>query len=455
MKAGSRTKDDQINNKIQASIPTSNLSATDASFFSPLLHSSKLFYLFIGILASIVSFAIYAFSTQFQEGLIVTGLREPIFWGLYMSNFVFFIGISHAGTLISAILRLAQAEWRRPIVRMAESITVMAIMVGALFPIIDMGRPDRVVNVLFLGRIQSPILWDFLSIATYLTGSLIYLYLPLIPDIAEARDKLTDASKIKKWLYKKLALGWTGTKAQKKRLNRGIGVMAIIIVPVAVSVHTVVSWAFAMNLRVGWHTPLFGPYFVGGAIFSGIAAIIVVMFVFRKVYHLENYIKYVHFKNLAFLLLTLNIVMIYFVMNEFLVNFYGGEILELYWLNLFFNGTFTVPYFTYVAISLIIPAIIISFPRTRTINGIVFASLLVVFGMWLERFLLVVPTLATPIMPYPEGIYIPSWVEWSITAGAFAFFIMAYSIFTRIFPIISKYEIAEGEEKNEKNKEKN
>lgn len=455
MKTGSRTKDNRIDNNIQASSPTSNLSAADASFFSPLLHSSKLFYLFIGVLASIVSFAVYAFSTQFQEGLIVTGLREPIFWGLYMSNFVFFIGISHAGTLISAILRLAQAEWRRPIVRMAESITVMAIMVGALFPIIDMGRPDRVVNVIFLGRIQSPILWDFLSIATYLTGSLIYLYLPLIPDIAEARDKLTNASGFKKWLYKKLAIGWTGTKAQKKRLNKGIRVMAIIIVPVAVSVHTVVSWAFAMNLRVGWHTPLFGPYFVAGAIFSGIGAIIVVMFIFRKVYHLENYIKYVHFKNLGFMLLTLNIIMIYFVMNEFLVNFYGGEVLELYWLNLFFNGTFTVPYFTYVAISLIIPAIIISFPRTRTINGIVFASLLVVSGMWLERFLLVVPTLATPIMPYPEGVYIPSWVEWSITAGAFAFFIMAYSIFTRFFPIISRYEIEEGEEKNVKIKEKN
>lgn len=448
MKVSDKSKDSPP--IVKAITPAGRFSAADAIFFNPLISSGKLYYLFLGTLASIVGIAVYAYYIQLQYGLIVTGLREPVFWGLYMSNFVFFIGISHAGTLISAILRLSHAEWRRPITRMAESITVMAIMVGALFPLIDLGRPDRIINVFLLGRIQSPILWDFISIAIYLMGSLTYLYLPLIPDIAELRDKLTDVSRVRRWIYKTLALGWTGAPAQKKRLERAISVMAIIIVPVAVSVHTVVSWAFAMNLRVGWHTAIFGPYFVGGAIYSGIAVLIVAMWVFRRTFHLQEYLTIKHFKYLAYLLVTLNIVMIYFTINEHLLGYYGGEVVELHWLTLLWNGQFSPLFYPMIGITLIAPAIIIAIPKTRTINGIAFASVLVAIGMWLERFLIVVPTLSTPIMPYPDGLYTPSWVEWAITAGAFAGFILAYAIFVKFFPILSRWEISEGAEKNHK-----
>ncbi len=447
MKTPDKSKD--VPSRIKEAVtPTAVSSNADSIFFDSLISSGKLYYLIVGTLATIVGIAIYAYYTQIQSGLIVTGLREPIFWGLYLSNFIFFIGISHAGTLISAILRLSHAEWRRPITRMAESITVMAIMVGALFPLIDLGRPDRLLNVFLLGRIQSPIVWDFISITTYLTGSTIYLYLPLIPDIAELRDKMTNASRFKRWIYKTLSLGWTGTPEQKRRLQRGISAMAIIIVPVAVSVHTVVSWAFSMHFRAGWHTAIFGPYFVGGAIYSGIAVIIVAMGIFRRAYHLEQYLTLNHFKNLGYLLLTLNIVMIYFTISEFLTKFYTGEVEDIQWLNLFLYGTFSTPFLTMVAITMIAPALIIAIPKTRTIKGIIFASTLVAIGMWLERYLIVVPTLAEPIMPYPEGIYTPTWVEWAITAGAFAGFMLLYTLFSKFFPVISRWEISEGAEEN-------
>src|SRR3989304_2551250 len=194
----------------------------DRVLLEPLLRSSKTYYLFVSALISIIALGVYAYYTQLVEGLEVTGMRDAVSWGLYISNFVFFIGISHAGTLISAILRVTGADWRRPVTRLAEAITVMALLVGALFPIFDLGRPDRVIHLLLYGRIQSPIIWDMISITTYLTGSMIYLYLPLIPDIATCRDRLTDVSTWRKKLYNTLSLGWTGTEQQKARLEKAI-----------------------------------------------------------------------------------------------------------------------------------------------------------------------------------------------------------------------------------------
>ncbi len=395
----------------------------------------------------IVGWGIYAYSVQLRDGLVVTGMREPVLWGLYISNFVFFIGISHAGTLISAILRLSGAEWRRPITRMAEAITVMAISVGALFPIIDLGRPDRIINVFVYGRIQSPILWDFISIFTYLAGSFVYLYLPLIPDIAECRDSLRSASRLKRFLYSKLAIGWRGTESQKARLEKGIKAMAIIIVPVAVSVHTVVSWIFAMTLRVGWHSTMLGPYFVTGAIFSGIASIIIVMAIFRRMYHLEEYIKPVHFRNLGFLLLVLDFALLYFTIGEYLTALYGGQSSEISWMGLLFTGQFSQYFWPMMISAFILPALLIMAPWTRNIKGIVFAAILVDVGMWVERFLIVVPSLTVPQIPGAQGVqglYTPTWVEWSITAAAFAGFMLAFAIFSKIFPVVSHWEISEG-----------
>ena len=408
----------------------------------PLTHTSRAWYLWVGTLALVVAWGFYAYSVQLQRGLAATGMRDVVIWGLYITNFVFFIGISHAGTLISAILRVTHAEWRRPITRMAEAITVVALMIGGLMPIIDLGRPDRIPHLILYGRIESPIVWDMLSITTYLTGSLIYLYLPLIPDFALARDRLKGSLRGK--IYSLLSLNWHGTPEQRRRLERGIGIMMLIIIPIAVSVHTVVSWIFGMTLRAGWDSTVFGPYFVVGAIFSGTAAIITVMYIFRRIYHLEEYITEKQFRYLGYLLLALGVIYLYFTVAEYLTTGYKLTEGDKPLLQELMLGRYALPFWGF-AIARKSRAIVLSaLPRTRTIPLIVFASVLVNIGMWLKRFVIVVPSLAVPLMPYEWGAYAPTWVELSITAAAFAGFALIFTLFAKVFPIISVWEVQEG-----------
>ncbi|MFQ5826860.1 MAG: NrfD/PsrC family molybdoenzyme membrane anchor subunit, partial [Dehalococcoidia bacterium] len=300
----------------------------DATLFRPLERPGIGFYIVVLLLLSIVAWAFRAYIHQVVNGLGVTGMNRPVFWGIYITNFIFFIGISHAGTLISAILRVTKAGWRRPITRAAEAITVFALMVGPINVLIDLGRPDRLLHVFQFGRFQSPLLWDVVAIGTYFTGSMIYLYLPLIPDIAEVRDRLDIRSRRRRF-YELLSLGWTGTEEQKRRLNRAIAIMAVIIIPIAISVHTVVSWVLAMTIQPMWHSAIFGPYVVMGAIYSGIASIIIGMALLRKFFHLEDYLKPVHFSNLGVLLGAFTMLWLYFTLSEHLTVFYGDEPSEM------------------------------------------------------------------------------------------------------------------------------
>jgi Ni/Fe-hydrogenase subunit HybB-like protein len=406
----------------------------------PIQVSQRNFYITVIGLSAVVAWAFIAYFHQLRNGLGVTGLNRPVYWGFYITNFVFFIGISHAGTLISAILRIAHAEWRRSITRSAEVITVMVIFFGVASILMDLGRPDRILNIVKDGRFQSPLLWDVTSITIYLTASTVYLYLPLIPDIALLRDKVDK----RKWMYTVLALGWRGTPRQWHRLEKVISVMAILVIPVAVSVHTVVSYVFAMTVQPMWHSAIFGPYFVVGAIYSGIAALIVAMALIRWVYHLENYLKDVHFKNLGILLFVMTLLWTYFTFSEYLTTFYGAEPMhmQVFWSK--FSGEYRFEFWGMVICCLIIPVIFLSNRKMRTMKGMVFASLAITIGMWLERYIIVVPTLANPRLPYERGIYHPSWVELSLLAGCFAFFILLYVLFTKYFPIVSVWEIKEG-----------
>lgn len=215
----------------------------DAALFYSIEHTGPAFYWMVGILIAVIVFALYAYINQILAGLGVTGLAQPVSWGFYITNFVFFIGISHAGTLISAILRLSKAEWRRPITRMAEVITGIVLVIGGLHPILDLGQPGRMWNLVTSGRLQSPLLWDITSITAYFAASTVYLYLPLIPDIAILRDRGIKP----KWLYEFLSWGWTGTKRQQHVLNRAINILMIMVIPIAVSVHTVISYIFAIE----------------------------------------------------------------------------------------------------------------------------------------------------------------------------------------------------------------
>jgi len=414
------------------------MTASDQGIVAPVLTVGPAFRRWAVALGAVVVWAVIAWVYQLTHGLGATGLGRPVYWGLYITNFVFFIGVSHAGTLISAILRIVHAEWRRPITRMAEVITVLVLFFGVGNVLLDLGRPDRALTVLRHPHFTSPLLWDVSSITIYLTASTVYLYLPLIPDIALLRDR---TSGWRRRLYARLALGWSGTPRQWHRLERAIGVMAIVVIPIAVSVHTVVSWVFAMTIQPMWHSSIFGPYFVVGAIFSGIAAIITAMAIVRRVYRLEAWLTPIHFNNLGILLLVMACLWFYFTFAEHLTTWYGQEPTEIIVFNAKLYGRFAPYFWAMVLFCFLIPFPILANPRTRTVAGTVVASISVNIGMWLERFTIVIPSLSNPRAPIHTFVYAPSWVEWSLMAGCFAAFALLYMGFTKLFPIVSIWEL--------------
>jgi len=421
------------------------LDADEQRLLRPLVETSRGFYLVAGGLALITLWGLFAYYLQVRYGLGRTGLNRPEYWGIYIIDFVFFIGISHAGTLISAILRVSKAEWRRAITRSAEFITVLVLGFGAIQPIVDLGRPDRLLNVIFNAQMRSPLLWDVISIGLYFTASTIYLYIPMIPDLAIIRDSGIKAP----WLYRFLAAGYRGTPTQRARLERVIGVLAIAVIPIAVSVHTIIGWIFAMTLRPMWHSTIFGPYFVMGAIYSGIAAILIAMTILRRAYGFQRYLKEIHFDYMGRLLLLFSLLWFYFTFAEYLTAFYGGEPAEMrtFWAKV--AGPFAIPFWTMVATCFVIPLSLMSRRSMRTPRGTLMAGISVVIGMWLERFNIVVPTSVNPRWEMESvGRYFPSWVELSIMAGTFAGFILLYMLATKFFPIISIWEMKEGREQS-------
>jgi molybdopterin-containing oxidoreductase family membrane subunit len=421
------------------------MSADEQVLLRPLVDTSRGFYVVATLLAAITIWGIFSYYVQVRYGLGRTGLNRPSYWGIYIICFVFFIGISHAGTLISAILRVSKAEWRRSITRSAELITVLVIGFGAIQPILDLGRPDRVMNVVVHAQMLSPLLWDVISISLYFTACTIYLYVPLLPDLAVIRDSGIKAPR----LYRFLAAGYRDTPAQRARLERVIGVLSIIVIPIAVSVHTVIGWIFAMTLRPMWHSTIFGPYFVMGAIYSGIAAILVAMVVLRRAFGLQQYFKLIHFDYLGRLLLLFSLLWFYFTFAEYLTAFYGGEPGEMraFWAKL--TGPFAIPFWAMVLGCFFIPLALMSRQSMRTPRGTLIAGIAVMIGMWLERFNIVVPTSVNPRWEIESiGNYLPSWVELSIMAATFSGFILLYMIATKFVPIVSIWEIKEGREQS-------
>lgn len=419
----------------------------ERTVFAPLRRTSAAYYAFVAFLLAVLGWGLYAYLVQVRLGLGVTGMGDIVVWGFYLVNFVFFIGISHAGTLISAILRVTGAAWRTPITRMAELITVVAISIGAIMPIIDMGRPDRVVNMFTYGRFQSPLMWDIISITTYLIGSLVYFYLPLIPDLALMRDRLgREASTLKHRVYSILAVGWRNTPEQRRRLEKAIGMMAIAIIPIAISVHTVVAYVYSMMLRPGWDSTVFGIYFVMGAIFSGIASILIIMAIFRKLYHLEEYITERHFRNLSLLLVATLFIYLYLTIGEYVTLGYKLKVEEKHLLELLMLGKNAFWFWFFVVGGLVIPAILLVYRRGPVIPRILTAAVLINVSMWIKRFVIMIPTLQVPVMPYEFGSYTPTWVEWSITAAAFAAFMLIFAVAAKLIPLISIWEVAEENE---------
>ena len=415
----------------------------DAVLLQPIVATHSAFHYIALLLLGFGTLGLFAWMYQLRWGLGETGLNVPVYWGFYITNFVFFIGISHAGTLISAILRLSHAEWRRSITRAAEVITVLVLYFGVGSVVVDLGRPDRIFNVLRHPNMSSPLLWDVCSISIYLTASTIYLYLPLLPDIALLRDYAGKYT----WFYRFLALGWQGTERQWRWLDRGIAVMAVLVIPIAISVHTVVSWVFGMTVQPMWHSTIFGPYFVVGAIFSGIASIIIAMALIRRIYQLQGYMKPIHFDHLGTFLLVFALLWFYFTFAELLTTYYGNDPAHLVIFYSKLTGRYAPLFWTMIITCFLIPVGILGRRQTRTVTGTVLASLSVLVGMWLERFTIVVPTLSHPRVPWDKTFYYPTWVEIGITLGFGASFILLYMLFTKFFPIVSIWEIREGRER--------
>jgi molybdopterin-containing oxidoreductase family membrane subunit len=409
----------------------------------PLTRAGWPFWITVIPLSIIFLWSFFAFGWQYIWGLGVTGMGHPMSWTLYLVNFVFFIGISHAGTLISAILRITNAGWRTPITRAAEMVTVFALAAGPTNILFDLGRSARFYWVGLHAQFKSPLLWDFTCIMTYFITSVVFLYVLMIPDIAILRDRVTG----RRSFYKLLSLGWTGTERQEKVLRRAIGFLCIAVIPIAVSVHTVVSWVFGMQTQPMWHSTIFGPYFVTGAIYSGIATIILVAAILRRVYHLEQYLQPLHFNNMGLLLLTMTLLWFYFTFAEYLTTLYGGGTHELavFWVKI--TGKYSMMFWLMVLFCFVIPFPILAIKRTRTIWGTSIASISILIGMWLERYLIIIPTLSEPRLPYERGAYMPSWVEWSMMAGLSAGFILAIVLFSKFFPVISIWEMEKEKEK--------
>jgi molybdopterin-containing oxidoreductase family membrane subunit len=406
--------------------------------------------IWLAFLILVCGWGLFCFIYQLQHGLGATAMRNYVSWGLYIATFVFFIGISHSGTLVSGILRITKQPWRMPITRSAELMTFVSLLFGGIMPIIDLGRPDRLHHIVLFGRLQSPLIWDVICIGTYFVGSSMFLFLPMIPDMALCRDRLKGtASKFRLWIYEKLSLGWTGTPMQHKRLELTMTIMTIIIIPIAVSVHTVVAYIFAMTLRPGWDSTVFGPYFVAGALYSGSATVILAMAAFRKFYHLEKYITLKHFDLTGRIVLALTLIYAYMNLNEYWIPAYKMAVGEGRLLNDLFSGTYAKVFWILQFGTVLLPIIAMSFPAGRKPLPLIISCIIIVIGAWVKRYIIVVPTLLHPYMPIQEvpwdwAHYFPNWVEWSVTMGCFAGIFLVITLFAKLFPMMAIWEVEEG-----------
>jgi molybdopterin-containing oxidoreductase family membrane subunit len=411
----------------------------------------KLGKLWTIVLIMIVLLGSYFYVQQIRNGLGVTGLGNYHTWGVYISNFVFFVAISLVGSLISAILKLSNVKWQTPLTRISEMIAVAAIIFAAIVIIIDMGRPDRFMNVVLKARIQSPITWDVIVISTYFVISIILLYLPLVPDLALMRDKGTKERPWVQKMYRLLAINWKGSDEQKKILNSSIRVLSILIIPVAFGIHTVTSWLFATTFRPGWDSTNFGPYFVSGAFMVGAAAVICAMYLVRRQYGLEKYFSNDLFNKMGRLLVLLSLVYFYFNINEYLTPAYKMKAKEMGHLQALFTGEYATMFWSTQVLGMLVPIIVLVFRRGRRPVPMFIISIMVIVGAWFKRFLIVVPTLSHPLittemLPDSALHYVPTFAELSITAATLAGALLILTILIRYFPVVPIVETLEEKE---------
>lgn len=400
-------------------------------------------------LAAITAFSIGAVlaAQMFMTGLGVLGLNQPSGWGVFIVNFVFWIGIGHAGTLISAILFLFRQKWRTGINRSAEAMTIFAVMTALIFPLIHTGRPwyaafwllpypnQRELWVNF----RSPLLWDVFAVSTYFTISAVFWYIGLVPDLASIRDRAKN--RIRKFVYTILSMGWRGSNRNWSHYEVAYLVLAGLSTPLVLSVHSVVSFDFATSNVPGWHTTIFPPYFVAGAIFSGFAMVVTLLVIVREVFSLKHYITISHLEKMNKIIMATGLMVGYAYGCEFFIAWYSGNPFEQFaFINRAF-GPYWWAYWIMVSCNVFIPQIF-WWKKARTSIGIMFVvSLFVNIGMWFERFVIVTTSLHRDFLPSSWGFYIPTWYDWGITLGSFGFFFIFFLLFCRLLPTIAMAEV--------------
>jgi Ni/Fe-hydrogenase subunit HybB-like protein len=408
----------------------------------------RTYWILLGLCIAGVGLMGFAFAVQVYLGIGVSGLMNPVSWGAYITTFVFWVGIAHSGTLISAILYLFRARWRQSIYRAAEAMTVFAVMTAGLFPIIHLGRPWLFYYLLpypnqrqLWPNFRGPLLWDVFAVGTYFTVSATFFLVGMIPDIAAARDATTVSWRKK--VYTLMSFGWRGTNDEWRHFTRAYLYLAALATPLVLSVHSVVSWDFAVSIVPGWHTTIFAPYFVAGAIFSGIAMVMTIVIPVRKIFSLENYFTPRHFDAMSKLILLTGNIVFFAYLTEFFMAWYSFEWPErAAFANRLFGDYWWATWIMLVCNG-VIPQML-WFRRVRTnIPALFTITIFINIGMWFERFVIIVTSLATEYEPWQWRAYMPSWVEMSILLGSFCWFFMWFLLFLRLLPAVSVAELKE------------
>jgi molybdopterin-containing oxidoreductase family membrane subunit len=384
----------------------------------------------------------YALYLQISKGHVVTGMRDNVVWGLFIVNFIFFIGLSYAGAIIAGLLHLFKVPWGKPIIRLAQMMTMISVIVGPIFILLCIGRLDRLYYLFIYARLQSPMTWDVMAILTYFVGSALFLYISLIKDFSVYRDSKLNIPKWRQKLYNALSLGYRGAASQKRHLIISQNLLALIIIPLSIIVSSILSWVFGMTLRPGWHSTIFGPYFVLAALYSGCGVLVVAMWFYRKMYKLENYFTDKHFTYLGYIMIVLASGYGYFTFSEYFTDWFSSEKWDSEVIHKLFSmagyGWWTL--FANVA-GIIIPIVIISIPKTRTPNLIALVSFIMVIALWVKRYLIIVPTLESPLVPVQDTRaeyvkYSATWPEWALTFAGIATFLLFFTLMSKFITVV-------------------
>lgn len=427
--------------------------------FSPLLlKSSNLSKLWMGFLVLVILVGIYAFFVQLFNGHIVTGMRDNVVWGVYIINFIFFVCLSYSGAFIGGVLHFFKTPWKNSVSRIVEITTVLSLIIGPIFILLCIGRLDRLHYLFMYPRIQSPITWDIIAIMTDLIGCFIYLYLTFVPDFAILRDNSEGMPKWRQKLYKFLAIKYQDTPSQREKLHKITRTMSAMIIALAIVAYSVLAWIFSLTLQPGWNSSIFAPYFIIAGLYSGAAVIIIAMYLIRKYFKLEHYIRKIHFIGAGVVLLILSLLYGYFTFSEYFSRWFSHKIHDAELLDTLFSRYFW-KFILANYIGILVPIAILFFKKLRNIKTITIAAVIAVLGLWLNRYLIVVPTLETPYLPIQDTReefvhYSATWVEWSLSFAGVAAFILFFMLLMKLVPIIPMSGIIDNELDGKKLKRK-